>query len=321
MAQFSETIASQVRLDIEGKHLFLFNRFFEKWSCDTAFPKPLALTESILIESFERGESVAKFSNMVANARDQHVKLSSADLDLAHFIVSRGEDIYLKMLLQDNLMHADLHPGNILIQQETKSSVNGSKIIHGLSIGGSNEVNNKIVIVDAGMVAKLLPEERSNFIGLLEAMGEGIGEEAAECVMKFSENGYSSYSEATKALFKQDMKELFSRTCRGYHTNVIIGDVLRQVLNLVRKYQITIEANYATLIMNCLCLDSMAQSLMPSYNILDGGKSLLRANRIGRKLNLSAFMNKVGLPLGMAMKRSEDKKFLKRLKKDYFKQQ
>ena len=31
-------------------------------------------------------------------------------------IVSRGEDLYLKMLLVDNLMHADLHPGNILVQ-------------------------------------------------------------------------------------------------------------------------------------------------------------------------------------------------------------
>lgn len=33
-------------------------------------------------------------------------------IDEAHFIVSRGEDTYLKMLLVDNLMHADLHPGN-----------------------------------------------------------------------------------------------------------------------------------------------------------------------------------------------------------------
>jgi predicted unusual protein kinase regulating ubiquinone biosynthesis (AarF/ABC1/UbiB family) len=33
------------------------------------------------------------------------------DPELAHFIVSRGEDMYLKMLLVDNLMHADLHPG------------------------------------------------------------------------------------------------------------------------------------------------------------------------------------------------------------------
>ena len=35
---------------------------------------------------------------------------------LSHFVVGRGEDVYLKMLLVDNLMHADLHPGNILLQ-------------------------------------------------------------------------------------------------------------------------------------------------------------------------------------------------------------
>ena len=33
-------------------------------------------------------------------------------------MVTCGEDIYLKMLIQDNLMHADLHPGNILIKTE-----------------------------------------------------------------------------------------------------------------------------------------------------------------------------------------------------------
>ena len=39
-----------------------------------------------------------------------------SQLDVAHFIVTRGEDLYLKMLLQDGLMHSDLHPGkpNIL---------------------------------------------------------------------------------------------------------------------------------------------------------------------------------------------------------------
>ena len=36
---------------------------------------------------------------------------------LGLFIVSKGVDTYLKMLLKDNLMHADLHPGNILFQR------------------------------------------------------------------------------------------------------------------------------------------------------------------------------------------------------------
>lgn len=39
---------------------------------------------------------------------------STQQLDAAHFIVTRGEDLYLKMLLQDGLMHSDLHPGNKL---------------------------------------------------------------------------------------------------------------------------------------------------------------------------------------------------------------
>lgn len=34
---------------------------------------------------------------------------------LGHFIVTRGEDMWLKMVLNDGLLHADLHPGNILI--------------------------------------------------------------------------------------------------------------------------------------------------------------------------------------------------------------
>ena len=37
---------------------------------------------------------------------------------VAHFVVTRGEDLYLKMLLTDGLMHADLHPGNILVSYD-----------------------------------------------------------------------------------------------------------------------------------------------------------------------------------------------------------
>lgn len=37
------------------------------------------------------------------------------DPQLGHFIVTRGEDMWLKMVLNDGLLHADLHPGNILV--------------------------------------------------------------------------------------------------------------------------------------------------------------------------------------------------------------
>ena len=68
--------------------------------------------------------------------------------------MSRGEDLYLKMLLLDNLMHADLHPGNILLDAVERTAY-------------------RIVLLDVGMVARLTPQESDAFIGLLHAIGAG----------------------------------------------------------------------------------------------------------------------------------------------------
>lgn len=313
MSQFSATIASQTDLEVEGRHLYLFNHYFKKWS-SVSFPKPIILTGSILVESFEFGESVDKYTKTItcdvkpSPVRDDVMSGREQDAmnlieafrkcDLAHFIVTAGEDTYLKMLLQDNLMHADLHPGNILIQRDNTGKVLPRNVVElPKEIGKSQGVNlsaptalsshavsssTRIVLVDAGMVARLVPEEQKNFIGLLEAMGEGKGDEAANHVMKFSEG--PRYNIATKIAFRKDMKKLFSTDCKGYGNNVDIGVVLRGILNLVRIHQITIDANYATLVMNCLCLDGMARSLLPTYNILDGAKPLLRFNRIFKRI-------------------------------------
>lgn len=321
MSQFSATIASQTDLEVEGRHLYLFNHYFKKWS-SVSFPKPIILTGSILVESFEFGESVDKYTKTItcdvkpSAVRDDVKSRREQDAmnlietfrkcDLAHFIVTAGEDTYLKMLLQDNLMHADLHPGNILIQRDNIGKVLPRNVVElpeesgkplgvtlsvpaasssqAVSSSSSQAVSSstRIVLVDAGMVARLVPEEQKNFIGLLEAMGEGKGDEAANHVMKFSVG--PRYNTATKFAFRKDMKKLFSTDCKGYGNNVDIGVALRGILNLVRTHQITIDANYATLVMNCLCLDGMARSLLPTYNILDGAKPLLRFNRIFKRI-------------------------------------
>lgn len=311
MSQFSATIASQTDLAVEGKHLYLFNHYFKLWK-GVSFPKPIILTDSILVESFEYGDSVDKYVKTLScnkKSTDTTEEKFSSDMiiqrnkleelykqcNLAHFIVTTGEDTYLKMLLQDNLMHADLHPGNILIQQFSKSNVDNREsktfVLAGaanvLSVGDkdlmqSSELSSRIILVDAGMVARLVPEEQKNFVGLLEAMGEGRGDEAADYVMRFSNR--PNYDKSTKLAFRNDMKTLFLTVCKGYGHNVDLGSALRGILNLVRIHQITIDANYATLVMNALCLDGMSSSLLPTYNILDGAKPLLRFNRIVKRI-------------------------------------
>ena len=65
------------------------------------FPVPLVATEAVLVETFEEGRLVSDFTGPAGPRLPP---------DVAHFVITRGEDLYLKMLLADGLMHADLHP-------------------------------------------------------------------------------------------------------------------------------------------------------------------------------------------------------------------
>ena len=173
------------------------------------------------------------------------------------------------------------------------------------------------------MVAILTSDENRNFIGLLEAMGEGDGREAADYVLQFSlSNNKHNQQQSLKEynnrieMFKYDMSILFNNIAKGYGTNVDIGEVLRGILTVIRKHQITIDTNYATLVMNALCLDSLAKSLLPSYSILDGAKLLLRLNRRTKRLPniIRTMVMKIFFPTILKFKTIQDQIFLKTLK-------
>ena len=101
----------------------------------------------MLLETFEPGELVSTYTidKIVGGSGGATLPPS-----VARFVVTRGEDLYLKMLLVDNLMHADLHPGNILLHAPCGAAPT-------------------LVLIDAGMVARLRPVESQNFIGFLQA--------------------------------------------------------------------------------------------------------------------------------------------------------
>ena len=61
-----------------------------------------------------------------AQARDEATSREAAAWRLRalhQYIVTRGEDLYLKMLMVDHLMHTDLHPGNIIVEPNAPALV------------------------------------------------------------------------------------------------------------------------------------------------------------------------------------------------------
>ena len=195
-------------------------------------------------------------------------------------------------------MHADLHPGNILLGAFTER--------------GRRHGDPKIVLLDVGMVARLTPQESEAFIGLLHAIGAGDGRAAAAAVLQFSTSPQEvCNTDALRTAFAVDMEALFAERCRGFGTNVKFGEVLRGVLNLVRTHRVSIEANYMTLVMNVLCLEGMAAALLPEYNVLDAARPLLEAHRrLPRRLFIAA------LPLIRRLKAVRDRFWMRQLMRD-----
>ena len=71
---------------------------------------------------------------------------------------------YLKQMLLDGFFHADPHPGNVFMTED-----------------------DRIALLDLGMVARLQPSFRDNVLRLLLAISEGRGEEAAEVTIRMGE--------------------------------------------------------------------------------------------------------------------------------------
>ena len=85
-------------------------------------------------------------------------------------LVHPGLDAILKMVFEDNFIHADLHPGNVIFQQQ-----------------GSHDWN--LSFIDAGLVAQLQPEDRKNFIDLFAAVVRNDGKRVGELMMERSRGG------------------------------------------------------------------------------------------------------------------------------------
>jgi predicted unusual protein kinase regulating ubiquinone biosynthesis (AarF/ABC1/UbiB family) len=115
LKQFAAPLHEQVDLSREASNLQRFNKNF-KHARAVSFPLPLypLVSPDVLVESFEAGRHI---SHYIAAAEGSHPYRSR--------LAELGSGTMLQMMLVDNLIHSDLHPGNILVRLEPPGGLLG----------------------------------------------------------------------------------------------------------------------------------------------------------------------------------------------------
>ncbi|XP_009771995.1 uncharacterized protein LOC107809323 [Nicotiana tabacum] len=249
--QFAVFMMSQVDLAREAAHLSRFIYNFRRWK-DVSFPKPVypLVHPAVLVETFEEGESVAHYVDELVG----HERLKSA---LAHI----GTHALLKMLLVDNFMHADMHPGNILVRvPQHKSS---RKRIF--------KSKPHVIFLDVGMTAELSQNDKLNLLEFFKAVARRDGMTAAQCTLNLSKKQNCPDPDA----FIKEVKESFDFWGTPEGDLVHPADCMMQLLEQVRRHRVNIDGNVCTAMVTTLVLEGWQRKLDPDYNIMHTLQTLL----------------------------------------------
>ena len=296
--QFGEMMRLQLDLRIEAANLSIFRKNFRNRS--TAwFPYPYTnfTSRQVLVEEFAHGIPLEDF-------------LQNGGGVFQKEIADEGLDAFLHMLLIDNFIHADLHPGNIMVRFYKPASldVTGSRFslkqkpdpkngrdateevlarlrpfrgpAHKEEWGRVLEELDKenfrpqLIFIDTGLVTELNGPNRANFLDLFKAVAEFDGYKAGHLMV---ERCRQPSAVIDKEVFALRMQHLVlgvkSRTfALG---NIKIGDILNEVLSMVRGHHVRLEGDFVNVVLSILLLEGIGRSLDPDMDLFSGWVNIL----------------------------------------------
>jgi len=286
--QFGEMMKLQLDLRIEATNLVIFRNKFKSRS--TAwFPYPYLeyTTREVLVEEFAQGIPLEKFLDIGGGVYQ-------------HDIANEGLDAFLHMLLIDNFVHADLHPGNIMVRfykpneldlslrkdtratdAPTRAEVDVTEAVlarlrphlkdRGAWESALAQLNDEgyrpqLIFIDTGLVTELNQVNRRNFLDLFRAIAEFDGYRAGQLMVERCRTPEEVIDPEIFALKMQHL--ILSIKSRTFALgNIKIGDVLSEVLTMVRSHHVRFEGDFVNVVISCLLLEGIGRSLNPDLDI------------------------------------------------------
>lgn len=279
--QFSILMNIQLDLRIECQNLHKFNDNFQS---NPRVKFPVGSTELssryVLFEEYIHGFPMELFLSM---------KDELKNVTLCRKVSDPFIEAFLKMLILDDFIHADLHPGNVMIRfvklnkyetEVTSTEAELFQTVHTLRrmVREKNpqllnemrktltEYEPQICLIDTGLVTELNDHNRVNFISLFNALANFDGYRAGELMIERSRTPETAID---KELFALKVEKLVNRVKKQTFTlgTVSIGELLDKMLGMVRQHHVRMEGDFVSVIVAILLLEGIGRQLDPEMDL------------------------------------------------------
>jgi len=248
-------LAGQLDFRIEEEHLNLFHKFAIGETKFVEFPVPIRATQRVLIETYAAGEP----------ATPQY--LGSLPTHTRDILAGIGLNCYCKMLLRDNFIHGDMHPGNILVDAR-------------------DEDNPVVTMIDVGLCQKL--SELENTLSH-DLMGSFVRWDPDLCGRTLYAMGDQKFTD--KEAFTRDINNMFKhyRPITGDEEGVV-DNILQSVFEVVRRHRVIMDPGFSSLMFSIIVLEGFIMSLNPEFNMVRHASGwLISEGHISKKLVKNIF--------------------------------
>ncbi|MBZ0142263.1 MAG: phosphotransferase [Rhodocyclaceae bacterium] len=189
-----------------------------------------------------------EYTNDHVNVQEQIIGMSGVAPDKLrergldpHLLAERGANTVLRMVLVHGYFHADPHPGNVLFLPE-----------------------NRIGLIDFGMVGMLTHTRRNQIVDLLHAL-TCMDEQALLQVLL----DWSGESVVDEDRLGYDVAELLQTYDDLQLKDVKIGPLLNDITALMRHNDLVLPSDLTLLFKTLITLEGLGQQLDPEFHMID----------------------------------------------------
>ncbi|MBX7196004.1 MAG: hypothetical protein K1X94_28370 [Sandaracinaceae bacterium] len=192
-------------------------------------------TGEVLTMELARGVKATAPEAVGASLDDEARRLARAEL------AARGGRAILKMVFEDGFVHADLHPGNILLADD-----------------------GTMTFLDLGMVAEIAPDLMRPWVDTFSALAERNGARAAELFYTFA-----PYAEVEDyAAYERDVSSYLERLYGAKLAEVEISVVVSGMMNVLRRHRVQVDPVFTVVNVALLVAEGLGKQLDPHVDLV-----------------------------------------------------